>query len=102
MTQLGQSKTELVKTGAAFYALSNEAGPDLKKMRDQHGVDFITFLSDKDGKAARLYSGVYPDKPYLKPGTYVIGKNKKIVYAYTNENFMTRAPTDAVIAALKK
>jgi peroxiredoxin len=102
MAQLGQSKAELVKSGAAIFAISNEDGAALKKTQSQHKLDFITFLSDKKGEAAKKYAGTYPNQTMLQPATFVIGKDKKIVYSYVNEDFRLRAQTDAVIAALKK
>lgn len=102
MVQLGQSKKELLQTGAAVYAISNEDDAALKKMRDQHGLDFVTFLSDREGKAADLYMGRYPGKSLIKPGTFVIDRNKKIVYSYVNEDYRTRAATDEMLTALKK
>lgn len=71
-------------------------------MRDAHKLDFVTFLSDKKGIAAWHYAGMYPGKATLQPGTFVIGRNKKIVYAYLNEDYKSRAATEAVLAALRK
>jgi len=102
MTQLGQSRTDFVKSGAAVFAISNEGGPDLKKMRDQHKLDFVTFLSDPKGVAAKQYTGVYPGQTTIKPGTFVIRKDGKVAYAYLNEDYRTRAATDAVLAALRE
>lgn len=102
MAQLGQSRDAIKKSGAAVFAISNETGPDLKKMQDKHGLDFVTFLSDTTGKAGKLYPGVYEGKTMIKPGTFVIGKSKKVVYAYLNEDYRTRAQTDAVLESLKK
>ncbi len=102
MAQLGQSKEALKKSGAAIFAISNETSPDLKKMQDKHKLDFVTFLSDTTGKAGKLYPGLYEGKTLIKPGTYVIGKDRKVVYAYLNEDYRTRAQTDAVLEALKR
>jgi hypothetical protein len=100
--QLGQSKAELEKAGAAVFALSDEGPEPLRQMRDRNQADSITFLSDAKGEAARKYAGTYPGKTTLKPATFVIDKNGKIVYAYLNEDYRTRAATDAVVAAVRK
>ena len=92
MAQLGQSREAFQKEDAGAQ----------KQMRERNKVEFITFLSDKQGVAAKKYAGVYPGKTTLQPGTFVIGKDKKIVYAYLNEDYRTRAPTDAVIEAVRK
>jgi peroxiredoxin len=102
MAQLGQSKAELQKSGAAVFALSDEDAPALKEMREKHGLDFITFLSDKQGVAARQYAGVYPGKTTLQPATFVIGKDGKIIYAYVNEDYRTRAATGEVVKAARE
>jgi peroxiredoxin len=101
MAQLGQKKAEFEKAGAALFALSDEDAPALIQMRDREKVDFIAFLSDKQGEAARQYAGVYPGKTTLKPATFVIDKNKKIVYAYLDENYRVRPAADEVLAAVR-
>jgi len=101
MAQLGQKRAELEKTGAAFYALSDEDPPALIQMRDREKVDFITFLSDKQGEAARRYAGVYPGRTTLKPATFVIDKHKKIIYAYLDEDYRSRPAADEVLAAVR-
>jgi peroxiredoxin len=101
MAQLGQKKAEFEKAGVALYALSDEDAPALIQMRDRESVDFITFLSDKQGEAARKYAGVYPGRTTLKPATFVIDKNKKIVYAYLDENYRIRPAADEVLAAVR-
>ncbi len=101
MAQLGQKRAEFEKAGAAVYALSDEDPPALIQLRDGEKVDFITFLSDKNGDAARKYAGVYPGKTLLKPATFVIDKHQKIVYAYLDENYRVRAATNDVLAALR-
>jgi peroxiredoxin len=72
MAQLGQSKADLQKAGAAVFALSDEDGAALQQMRDRNKVEFITFLSDRKGEAASKYAGTYPGKTLLKPATFVI------------------------------
>ncbi len=102
MAQLGQSKSEFLKTGAAIFAISNEDPDALKKMRDGHSLDFVTFLSDREGKAAKLYMGTYPGQNLIKPGTFVIDRKKKIVFSYVGEDYKVRAATSQVLDALKK
>jgi peroxiredoxin len=102
MAQLGQRETDLVAAGAAVFALSDEDAPALQQMRDRNKVGFITFLSDKSGEAARKYAGTYPGKTTLKPATFVVDKGKKIILSYLNEDYRTRAATDAVVEAVRK
>ena len=102
MAQLGQHREEFTKSGAAVFAISDEDAPALKQMRDRHKLDFITFLSDKKGTAARKYAGVYEGKTTLKPGTFVIDKDKKIIYAYVDEDYKGRGAADEVLEAVRK
>lgn len=101
MTQIGTDKAAFEKSGAAVYAISDEDPAAQKKMQDQHGLSFVTFLSDKTGTAARQYAGVYAGKTTLKPAVFVIGRDKKVRYAYINENFRLRAADQDVLQAVK-
>ena len=101
MTQLGADKAAFAQSGAAVYAVSDEDPAAQKKMQDQHGLSFVTFLSDKTGAAARKYAGVYDGKTTLKPAVFVIGRDKKVRYAYINENFRLRAADQDVLKAVQ-
>ncbi len=86
-----------------MFLISNEMAPDLQKMKDREKLgDTFTFLSDLDAKAADLYAGHYEGKTILKPATFVIGKDGKIIYAYVGEDFKVRASADAVLSAVKQ
>ena len=100
MQEIADAKDKLMASGAKVYALSNEAAPELTKMKTAHKLDFVTFLSDPKAEAANQFGGTYPDQTVLKPVTLVIGKDGKVVYAYTNEDYKVRATTDAVLGAL--
>ncbi|MBC8143884.1 MAG: AhpC/TSA family protein [Armatimonadetes bacterium] len=102
LKELAAAKEKIAASGAKVYAISNEGAAELNKMKSGTNLDFATFLSDPEAKAAQQFGGTYPDKPVLKPVTLVIGKNGKVVYAYTNENYEVRATTDAVLNALAK
>jgi peroxiredoxin len=101
MAQLGQFREQFQNAGAAVFAISNEGAEELTRMRDQRGVDFITFLSDPDGEAARRYAGVY-ENGVLKPGTFVIGRDARIVYAYVDEDYASRPAAEAVVQAVQE
>lgn len=100
MTQLGADKAAFAKSGAAVYAISDEDPAAQQKMQAQHGLDFVTFLSDHAGAAARKYAGVYAGKTTLKPAVFVVGRDKKVRYAYINENFRLRAADQDVLKAV--
>ena len=102
MADLARHQAELQASGAAVYAISNEAASGLKSMRDGQKVGFITFLSDPDGAAAKLYAGLYPNSMVHQPGSFVVDKHGKIVYAYVNEDFRSRAATTALVQAVKR
>lgn len=100
---MGKIENELKKAGATVYALSNEEAGDLNKMKaaEKLGPVFV-FLSDHDAKGANNYAGHYPNQTMLKPATFVIGKNGKIVYAYVGEDYKARASAQSVLEAVKK
>ena len=100
MTQLGADKAAFANSGAAVYAVSDEDPAAQQKMQAQHGLSFVTFLSDKTGTAARKYAGVYDGRTTLKPAVFVIGRDKKIKYAYLNENYQVRAADRDVLKAV--
>lgn len=101
MSDLSRHKADFQKAGAAVYAISNEGSVQLTQMQDTEKLDFVTFLSDPDGSAAKLYAGLYPNSMIHQPGSFVINKHGKIVYAYVNLDFKSRAATTAMVQAVK-
>ena len=100
---MGKIEADLKKAHATVYALSNEVGSDLNKMKEGEKLgDTFVFLSDHEAKGADLYAGHYNGKTMLKPATFVIGKNGKIVYAYAGEDYKARAGALKVLEAVKK
>ncbi len=100
MTQIGKDREAFVKSGAVIYAISDEDPAAQQKMQDEHGLNFITFLSDKTGTAARKYAGVYAGRTTLKPAVFVVGKDGKVKYAYLNDNFRLRAADQDILKAV--
>lgn len=71
------------------------------KDREKLGAPFV-FLSDPDGKAAAHYAGHYPNSKVLNPATFVIGRDRRIVYAYVDPaDYRVRAGADAVLRAVQ-
>lgn len=99
MADLARHQADLQASGAAVYAISNETASGLNAMRDGQKVSFVTFLSDPDGAAAKLYAGLYPNSMVHQPGSFVVDKRGKIVYAYVNQDFRSRAATTALVQA---
>ncbi len=100
---MGKIEAELKKAGATVYALSNEPASALGKMKDAEKLgDAFVFLSDREAKGADLYAGHYDGQTMLKPATFVIGKNGKIVYAYVGEDYKVRAGAQTVLQAVQK
>lgn len=101
-TDLSRHRAEFLRDGAAVYAISNEDAPQLQQMQKRAGLDFVTFLSDKTGKAAKLYAGLYPHSSVHQPGSFVIDKTGRIVYAYVNQDFRSRAAAISLLQAVQK
>jgi len=102
MRDLGHSRADFEKTGASVYAISNEGAPAQTRMQTVENVGYIHFLSDPDGAAAKLYSGLYPASTVHQPGVFVIDRHGKIIYAYVNRDYKTRAAESDVLAALRE
>jgi len=102
MADLSRHKAEFQKSGAAVYAISNEDGAKLNQMRDAEKLGFVTFLSDPNGAAAKKYAGLYPGSMTHQPGSFVIDKRGKIVYAYVNQDYKSRAATLSLLQAVRK
>ena len=99
---MGKIESDLKQAGATVYALSNEGGNDLKKMKESTKLgDTFVFLSDSETKGANMYAGHYNGQTMLNPATFVIGKNGKIVYANVGEDYKVRAGAQAVLEAVK-
>lgn len=102
MDDLSRHRSEFQKLGLPVYAVSNEAAPALSEMQKRHALDFVTFLSDPTGAAAKLYSGLYPRSTVHQPGVFVVDRHGRIAYAYVNQDFKTRADTATFLAVLRK
>ena len=102
MEEIAGAKDKFIAHGAKVFAISSEDATALKAMRDRHQLDFVTFLSDKDATAAKQFAGTYPGQATLKPVTLVVGKDSKVAYAYTNEDYKVRATTQEVLNAVAK
>lgn len=98
---MGRLKDEFKTAETTVFAISNEDAAALRKMRDAEKVDFIRFLSDRKGAAARQYAGVY-ENGILKPATFVIGRDGRITYAYIGEDYKVRPQAEAVLAAVRQ
>ncbi len=102
MADLSRHKAEFQRSRAAVYAVSNEDGAKLNQMRDAEHLGFVTFLSDPDGAAAKKYAGLYPGSMTHQPGSFVIDRHGKIVYAYVNQDYKSRAATTALLQAVRR
>jgi peroxiredoxin len=71
-------------------------------MRDTQklGSAFV-FLSDADGKLAALYAGRETGSTVLKASTFVIGKNKKISFAYVTHGGEASPPVKDLLKAVQ-
>jgi len=102
MADLSRHRVDFERSGAAVYAVSNEDGAKLNQMRDAEHLGFVLFLSDPDGAAAKKYAGLYPGSMTHQPGSFVIDKRGRIVYAYVNQDYKSRAATTAMLQAVRK
>lgn len=80
-----------------MYCISNEGADKLLQMREKQklGESFV-FLSDPEGKLAAHYAGSYP-QGFLKPATVVVGRDKKIQWATSLDNYAVRPAAEKVL-----
>ena len=71
------------------------------KEREKLGDTFV-FLSDKENKASDKYAGHEKGSTLLKSATFVIGRDKKIAYAYVGEDYKIRAAAQMVLDTVTK
>jgi len=102
MADLSRHRADFERAGASVYAISDEGGAKLNQMRDAEHLGFVSFLSDPDGAAAKKYAGLYPGSMTHQPGSFVIDKGGRIVYAHVNQDYKSRAATTAMLQAVRK
>ena len=73
--------------------------PFCQAQMTQIGKDREAFV--KTGTAARQYAGVYAGQTTLKPAVFVIGRDRKVKYAYLNDNYRLRAADQPVLKAIR-
>ena len=84
-----------------IYAVSYEPADKLKKMRaDEKLGSSFTFLSDPNGLLSAHYSGKIA-QGILKPATVVVGKDGKIVYATSLEDYKLRPAAEKILKAVQ-
>lgn len=124
--QLKEINSELVKieTGANLIALSPEKESEVRKTKNKNNLNF-TLLSDRKNEIARKLNLVFKVDPEVNkeykllgldleasqgdqsfelpiPATFVIDKNRKVVYAFADADYTKRASTKEIIDAVQK
>lgn len=119
---LGKINNQVKELNGAIFAISPET-PDLSlSMKEKHELEFEV-LSDTDYKVEKEYGLVFSLskklRPYYEsfgfdipastkndsydlpmPATYVVDKNKNIIYAYVNEDYTQRSEPQDVLEAI--
>lgn len=114
VAHLGSQKV-IRDAGAVIYVISIDDPKDTardvmawwrREHRPERRDDFI-FVGDDYGSYSEQYVGP-PTRPNpnlpgsLNRGTLVVGKNRKIVFAYVNKTPKLQPPEDAMLAAVQK
>lgn len=123
MEALREINKEVQKLGGQIVAISPET-PDLSlSMKEKHQLEFEV-LSDKDYKVEKEYGLIFSVgekvRPFYEkfgydipkytqnesyelpiPATYVVNKNKKIIFAFIDEDYTKRAEPQAILNAIK-
>ncbi|HLH08222.1 MAG TPA: peroxiredoxin-like family protein [Terriglobales bacterium] len=121
---LNRMLPEFDKAGATLVAISPQSVKQAYFMHNQHKLRY-PLLVDEGNKAARqfgivyrvpeyqqqLFSSVFINLPHVNgdeswelplAATFVVGRDRKIVYAWVNADYTQRAEPAEVVAALRE
>lgn len=94
---MAKIEAKFKEQNAVLYCVSNEKADKLLQMREKQAMgETFVFLSDPEGKLAAHYAGKYP-QGYLKPATVVVGKDKKVLWATSLDNYAVRPAAEKVL-----
>ena len=95
-----QDNLELIKaTGTQLVGVSYDAVEVLQNFAESSGVTF-PLLSDP-GSATINAFGIHNQKGYPHPGTYVIGKDRKILAAIFLEGYVSRHTPEELLTTIR-
>lgn len=100
LMELQKSAGKFSAANTQLIGLSYDATDVLKKFSETSKVTF-PLLSDKGSKTIHAY-GVHHKKGYPYPGTYLIGKDRKIIAALFNEGYRDRHAAEDLLTAIPK
>lgn len=124
MKALGDITDELNKLNAKIIAISPETPDQSLSMQDKHDLKFEV-LSDLNNVIAKEYGLVFSLDERLRPiykqfgidipasngndsyeipmpATYVVNKNKEIIFSFIDENYKKRCEPQDILEAIKK
>lgn len=100
LVELQQSLNKFSAANTQLVGLSYDGTDVLKKFSETSQVTF-PLLSDTGSKTIHAY-GVHHKKGYPYPGTYLIGKDRKILAALFNEGYRNRHEVEDLLKAIRK
>ena len=100
LIQLQKSAGEFSAANTQLVGLSYDTTDVLKKFSENSKVTF-PLLSDEGSKTIHAY-GVHHKKGYPYPGTFLIGKDRKIIAALFNEGYRDRHAAEDLLKAIPK
>jgi peroxiredoxin len=118
------SSIEKIKTTASLIAISPEQEKEVQKTKRKNDLSF-PLVSDNGNKIARKLNLTFKVEPEVvkeyqilgidliksqgndsyelpMPATFVIGRNRKISYAFADADYTKRASTEEIIRAIKE
>lgn len=100
MVQLQENLEAIAATKTQVVGVSYDSIEILKKFSDTSKLKY-PLLADPGSKVIRAY-GIHNKKGLPHPGTYVIGKDRKVLAKLFVEGFRERHTTADLVEELKK
>ncbi len=95
-----ENLSEITSTDTQVVGISYDTVQILRKFTDTSGIEF-PLLADPGSKTIRAY-GIHNEKGLPHPGTYLIGKDRKVLAALFNEGYRERHSVNALLKAINE
>lgn len=100
MVELQKNLEKISSTRTQIVGISYDSPETLKKFTDSSGVKF-PLLSDPGSRTIRAY-GIHNKKGLPHPGTYVLGKDRKVLAALFVDGHRDRHTPEDLVKTLRK
>ncbi len=100
MVELQKSLAKITATRTLLVGVSYDSTEVLKKFTDTSGVKF-PLLADPGSRTIKAY-GIHNRKGLPHPGTYLIGKDRKVLAELFIEGYRDRHKPEALLKVIRE